>query len=320
MAKTSVLVLGFSVTADRESYVEIAQKKLLSGSSFSLSKVGLGGVGLDGLKFILPDIFQDKSPSLVILEIATHFSRGQPQPTRYKEHFEETLSFFQGRNIDLAILDLPRADMMTSPDWMGEMHERYAADLNIPYLRIDLDKTDLRDGTHATPKGHEIYARILQNLLETTQKWEGKKWKGSTHLRGYHLHTIKLAQDDSLFPTTEPFERSGFETELAIITPGQNYRVDIPKDMLLTGMACIKGPLSGDITLSQGKRELTISAYDQWCYYERISFHLFPAMNSGTLTIRQSPDIPEIDLLKGQKNMYTRVGKISHLLLKRKHS
>ena len=70
MPHTKILVLGYSVIADTPGLVELAQ----AGSRdapFELKKVGLGGVHLHQLKFLLGTILDQNPCDLLILEIGT---------------------------------------------------------------------------------------------------------------------------------------------------------------------------------------------------------------------------------------------------------
>lgn len=265
--------------------------------------------------FLLPEIFNDQATELVVLEIATNAFRGRGEPVWYRDAFNDVVAFFGSRGIRLAVLDLPRHDLDPDADWMADFHRDSCAQYSLPYRKVDLQLDLLRDGVHATSKGHDQYARELAELLKSSCPEGHEAPTFAQHSRKYNLQALSCADISSQSFERETYSRSGYTTNLLLLPELEECEIALPPSLALVGFSAIRGPLGGDfqITHAAGRRKFTL--FDRWSYYDRLDFFLIPRLiGIDSISLSQMPGIPEIKLLKGEIPKEPRVAKIGHLL------
>lgn len=104
--------------------------------------------------------------------------------------------------------------------------------------------------------------------------------------------------------------------------PGQPIRFKLKPGVQVTGAVCLIGPKTGkiDVTLNAEKR--SISMYDPYAYYNRpascrfSSYHPENTEKCFFIEFEQLPEVPDTELLKGEKDFSGRVGGVSHLFVR----
>ncbi|SEO24245.1 hypothetical protein SAMN04488103_11631 [Gemmobacter aquatilis] len=323
MPHTKILVLGYSVIADTPGLVELAQASSRD-APFELKKVGLGGVHLHQLKFLLGTILDQNPCDLVILEIGTPGYRwaNGAQPQSYAGLLDKIVGLLRQRRQAFAFLDLPHRDFSTDEDVLYRTHAQVARKEGLPYRRVPLRPELLRDQVHATQDGFRYYAEELRAFVEEIL--------GSDTIADQRA---RPAAADFVFPfdalpipmvsaredlRLEAFGRAGIQAEMAIVEPESPLQLRLPSGMDALGVSYIIGPSAGKFRILAPGREIVFLAYDQFAYYRRISMFLFDRINSPTLRIEQLPDQPEVTLRKGIADTGPRSGRIGHLLVERK--
>ncbi|APX26351.1 SGNH/GDSL hydrolase family protein [Salipiger profundus] len=309
-----VLVIGFSVTADPRTFVEMAQGRPGVAERYRLGRVAIGGITVHGLRFLLPGILQRHRPDLVVLEIGTTGFRTRPEPdAKYAHSVAQVMDLLQGQGQRTAVFDLPRKET-PDPDWQAALHEAEARARGFAYRSWPLDEGLLRDYVHASPEGHEVYADRLLTLVDEAFAGPGPHPGGTGD---FPLMSLPLADHAPADLARLSFRRTGFETEMVSLPEGRSLRVPLPPGMRLAGLTLLRGPSTGEVALRCGDADLRHMAYDQWSYYTRFAVWNIWPREGDHVEITQCPGVPEIDLLKGDKTTGPRVGQLGHLLLER---
>ncbi len=312
-----ILVLGFSVTAEAHSYVEVAQKRPGVSNLYRLSKVAIGGVTLVGLRFLLPHIMMNRQPDLVVIEIATSGIRNWEFDVKYQRYLEDLIGYFQEQKIAISFLDLPREGVDPKQDWQVGVHETYAKKIKAPYRFVPMKDADLRDYVHASLEGHEIYATILLEFLEDAFKFALSEQANVVTLFPYLLESPPFSELISANLDRQSFHRSGMKTEVVLLPETMSLQVSIPSGMKVAGFSYLMGPQTGMLEVTAGTFKKNLLAYDEFSYYERMSFWTCEPMGVSSLIIEQSPDSPDVVLRKGEPNDEPRIGKLGHLFLEK---
>lgn len=318
-----ILVIGFSVSAETPGYVEQAAKLPGIRARYQISKVALGGVHLHQLQYLLNQIVTDNDMAdFYVLEVATSAIRVLPAFSLYPEALAATLAFFTSRELRLAIFDLPRRDIDTDTDALLAMHQSVCDAQSLPYSRVALDTTQLKDDVHPTPEGQRRYASAFAAFLErVTAALPATAARSWSKARAAPLKTsIAIAGVISPPHARTVFNRSGYVQEFVELEAGSSIEIAVPKGQVLTGLSYLIGPRSGRLaisgeTVSGAPFERTITCYDQFAYYTRLGVRLFPPVTAERVRIVQLPDQPDIELLKGEKYLGDRLGAVGHLLL-----
>ena len=307
-----VLVLGFSVTAENPGYVEKAMKMPSFPKGISISKAGLGGVQPYHLRHIARQILQERAPDLVVLELSTPGFRDiRNDPADHEDTVMWLLHLCQTLGIGVCILDLPRTDVNTKTDWAIAIHRRLAKKFGIKHAVISYKKSLLQDVVHPTPSGKTYYARTLINLLKRTP--------AKAHLEA----PIPVSRRFGCLPAfqmggqtyeTRLFSRGGYDLRMVRLKANQSLTITMPDGFHFAGLSMLNGPRTGTLRVSGEGFTRDLSAYDQFCYYERLGMIKVDPVWLKTLTITQLPDQPTVKLLKGEVNTDDRVGYIGQIL------
>ncbi len=309
----NILVLGFSVTADEPGFIKSARQKLGENTRFSIRKIGIGGVHPLHLKFLIEQILQDIRPDFVVLEISTSpFRILHNDPMRHQEALNWILYRCQQHRIGLAFLDLPRKDVDQEEDWVTAMHRQICAAHAIQYHLVPLRAEFLKDMVHPDPEGCAYYADHFLMLLDELDP--GSQIAGefpvATEFGVYDC--VKHPDEVGMRHT-----RGGYTVDLAEITPDHPLTLSVQPDTSILGLLYLMGPRSGSLAIQVDHTKIHVSAYDEFCYYERVGIQVFPALKGVNVKISQLPDIPETALKKGDKDFGPRVGYVGKLLYER---
>lgn len=307
-----ILVVGFSVTADTPGYVEAAARLPQVSDCSRLEKIGIGGIHLPQLKFLMPGLLEEHRPDLVILEIATSAIRMSRQwMAVYGDLLDDLLDCCRARGVGIAILDLPRHDVDYATDALVAHHAAICARLGISYARVELRPDLLRDGVHPSPAGHAHYAAALLDLVEKCDAASIPDW--APHDPPFRaLEITSLVRPDR---ARYPYRRAGYQVDMVRSDPDEPIRVTIPDGWQIVGLSYLIGPRSGRIRISDAVAERRMAVYDQHSYYERFGATVFAGLPGPDIVVEQLPEMPGVALLKGEPDTSARVGYLAHVFV-----
>lgn len=324
MARVRILVLGFSVVAETPGFVELAREQLGPDSEIELRKIGLGGVHLHQLKFLLNSILDQNPCDLLILEVATpeyRWAKGD-QPMAYAGLLNKIIGLMRQRCQPLAFLDLPHRDYPTDSDTLYRRHAALAEREGLPLRQVAFRPGLLRDQVHATAEGFACYAQellvFIREILASGSIECQRKIAPPVDFR-YPFDALALRDLPAVTETVfERFDRAGISVDMAVARPEEPLIFGLPADIRVCGLSYVIGPKSGKIRILARGHEVIVLAYDQFAYYRRIGVFLCDPISRKRIRIEQLPDQPAVQLLKGRADTGPRRGLIGHLLIERK--
>lgn len=314
MIDKKILVLGFSVTAERPGFVGLAKDTLEQRHNAEVVKVGLGGLQPYHARYLFPQIIADHDPDILILDHATPaFRNFYNDQADYRNSLLSILRECYERRIRVAVIDFPRTDVDYDTDWVSKCHERISSALKIPYLRIPVTEGVLRDEVHTTEFGSRFYADALLRIVPLAVEpdvepayFEGVPRYGSVKI-------ADILPDEA----TTTIDRGGYATDMITIPARKTLTIPFASPQHIGGFTTLMGPRTGTLELQFSTVTRRQMAYDQFCYYERMGAFVMPedvrALPASSLKITQTADVPAVVLLKGEKNTDTRVGAIGHI-------
>jgi hypothetical protein len=309
-----ILILGFSVTAERPGFVGLAKDTLEQRHNAEVVKVGLGGLQPYHARYLFPQIIADHDPDILILDHATPaFRNFYNDQADYRNSLLSILRECYERRIRVAMIDFPRTDVDYSTDWVSKCHELISGALKIPYLRIPVTEGVLRDEVHTTDFGSRFYADALLKMVPLAVEpdvepiyFESVPYYGSVVIAG-------ILPDRA----TITIDRGGYVTDLVKIPAEETLTIPLLPPQHVCGFTALMGPRTGVLELQSGSIKRRQMAYDQFCYYERMGAFVMPedvkAQPVSSLKITQTTEIPAVNLLKGERNTETRIGAIGHI-------
>lgn len=316
--------IGFSVTNDPIAYSESFETRHAAALGLAkTSRVAIGGITPMVMRYLLDEHMMGDS-DLVVLELATSDARRFNDKSR-DEYALSVVSMvakvLHSGRVPI-LLDLPRADVGYTDDWMSQSHAAIAAYFGI--LRVDATQQageqnfaaqNLRDVVHPTKVGAAFYADSVAQALAQGTVARGRS-DLATSLAGlfYALPAGDVAQApvaSSYIHDARCYMATGVE-----IPEGTTQALSFEKQALLGGITYLMGPQSGylDVGFPDGTQH-RITAYDPYCYYERLAGAVFNPVAVERVEIHQPPQHLNIPLRKGTPDDGPRFGKIMHLLL-----
>lgn len=305
----NVLVLGFSVTGDKNGYVELAAALDDWPENVSVSKVAIGGLMPAWIKFFAAGIIDGAKPDAVILELATPTFRQEPNLHKvHTETLEYLLDLCHHRRLAVGIFDLPRTDVDEKTDWVNSYHAATAQDLGLGYKSVAGTPDMFLDVVHPTQSGKAIFSRVFCDLIQ------------EIIAAPYVPPSYKLSRKFYAMPVTTSlekrvFDRAGFVADVVDLAQGEKIVQKIPPNAHLVGISFLMGPKTGFFEVTVGDTTFDVPAYDRHCYYERFGARLFRPVTANEVTVTQTSRLSETALLKGEPDMGPRVGSLAHLLI-----
>jgi len=332
-----ILFLGFSVTEQKNGYFERVRDKFLirHKDALHLTRTGLGGFQPDHAQYLFPSIIRSSSADMVVLEISTAAFRNYPQFYSAEEYLVTFLSLIavlhlHGRSV--VVIDLFRKDVDYENDWASNIHEAICSKLGIPYLNIakeiygdaDLVREYLKDGIHTTPRGSDYYASRISEYLFRQLDDQGSR----QNVRNNQSFNVLATAFDAIpckFMVGKPdeyeaylYERAGFSETLVEIPEGRSIEMKLPENLWVCGFTYLMHPLSGYVDYAiDGERHGKILAYDMHSYYSRLQASVFTPCKAKKIALAQLAGIPPVDLLKGDKQEGSRIGRFGHVFVQR---
>jgi hypothetical protein len=304
-----VLVLGFSVTGGKDSYVEQAETLEDWPENVNVCKVAIGGLMPAWIKFFAADIIDSIKPDAVVLELATPTFRQDPNlQTIHKTTLEWLLDLCNHRGLAAGILDLPRTDVDATADWVNSYHATTAKNLGLAYRSVVGRPDMFWDIVHPTEIGKAIYADVfcdmVREIVATPQV-------PPSYDPGIKFFAIPVKQNTA----SRTFDRAGFVADVIDMAQGEVVVQKLRPQTRLVGLSFLMGPKTGFFEVTAGDKVFEVPAYDQHCYYERFGARLFHPVKATEVTITQTSTLSKATLAKGEPDLGPRVGSLAHLLM-----
>ena len=309
----NLLIIGFSITEEKNGYVKELEEKLKSNTEVLISSKAIGGVTFQLLPYILPSILENKVDH-IIFEIASCY-RFENSVDKYLILLEEISNICISKEISFSFVNLFRENIDYDSDLLTLSISSFALKRNIPVLNLfqyinKNNKTEfLRDGIHTNKYGANFYAEKILDFIN--------------HKIVNNTNSFKKIIPISQLVCSVPFEiktfsRGNVEFEYGILKAGVNYEFLLQEPVLINGIIHIQGPKSGvcQLLCPEVNFSRNIHMYDEHCYYSRYSSQFIPEAKIKKINLLQSEAIPSIQLRKGTKDESEREAHIIGFLVK----
>lgn len=317
-ALKKILVVGFSVTEMPSSYFAIAQHAARArGLDFELYQCGIGGITTESLPYFIDHIL-DAHPDCthVVFEVASsyvrqvyaqHISYNPSYDFEIWKQIERLILSCHTRGKEAMFFNLPRKDVNYANDMLEAIIAKVCDAYATPVLSVSsealLSKTDLStlllDEVHPSPLAAQLYSEKLLAFLARLPIPTVR----NSYVTELRYDSIQLAAQCS--KTIREFRRHGYRERYVSLKEGTPVRIDLGSPRNIEGFSVLCGPKSGMLYITTDiKREFF--CYDEHCYYERMMTSVQPLGEAKTITFEMSSVVPDIELLKGQKNTEAR--------------
>ena len=311
-----VLIFGFSVTAQKPSFVGVARTHFDLDKSFHVEKFAIGGVFPPAIRHLFPSVISEFRPDIVILEMATATYRMRPATDDLiREHTQSICSMFAQcavHGASCAILDLPQEGLNAHADWMGPLHEALCKQYGIARLELPLLEGTLGDNVHTNAQGDLYYAKGLCELLFSLPPGRGivaeiedTPW----------FDAIPVAEVFPGSPLLRKFFGAASVFTAHTVLPGKPLIVRFEKPVLFSGITSLFNPMAGNVRITCDGESFVKGSYDAHSYYESIGCVSITPRLTKTVSIEQLDQRPDVALQKGTAYEGHRVGSIVHLLV-----
>ena len=314
-----VLVLGYSVTAENPGFVELASKHP-DFTDYEWHKMGLGGFMPSGGVHLFSSEIDRVKPDIIILEQSTPAYRlFHPNKQEYPKWVLAILRKAQEHSARVSILDLPRSDVDFSDDWMVDIHKDLAEQNGLGHVIVPLDLAELRDTVHPTENGKKRYADYLIKAVVAAGQINMPKERFAD-VDEYAV--VSLVDALNVTDGVSHYDRGGFESAMIDLPVGKKIRLKLDPPADLTGAVYLIGPKTGNVDITLNAEKQIARMYDPYAYYNRAESLGFYSHHSGNkaacsfIEFAQLPEIPDTELLKGEKDFSERLGGVSHLLVR----
>ena len=312
---TKVLCVGFSVTEEKEGYVNYLSKGL-KNIGVGFERVSIGGATFKILPYILPEWLSKNKGCVVLFEIATCY-RFSDSIEDYEAILTE-LSFLCRKyackpvfvNMYRGGVDFQSDKMSTTIEYFSKRNGFEFIDLISHIDNAEDKKFYLRDNVHPTVEGAKFYAKkilssLTRDFLDTYEVWN--------NYRLVNISDLVSGRELSVF------KRGGFESSYVTINSEKKLTLKLPEGYFLSGLMYLMGPKSGAMSIKclDTGFSRTIQMYDERSYYKRCSYQFFPPQKTNQITLEQKTIISDINPIKGEKDVGPRIGSVIGILVAR---
>jgi hypothetical protein len=307
------LVVGFSVGGRSESYVFRASETLPEDEV--LMRVALGGQHPATLRHLVDYLLDQHQPDKVVFEISTsvYFTFGQERGLRTALSW--MLQACSVRQVEVAFLDLPRADCTGDKDWVRATVRDFALGHGLPYRRVALEDAVLRDGAHPThPEGRDIYARALLALLNTAPDHDIGTFPMPTLVQpGYGFDPITALMPDA---PVRRLDRYGFACPVLDLPANEAITLQARPGTVAVGVGIVTNPKAGtmQVTHAEDATGIQLRGFSSRSYYEYPLFRMLQGQELERFTLTQLPDMPTETLKQGTPDLGPRLGGVLGIL------
>ncbi|MGU3668859.1 hypothetical protein ACLBX9_32165 [Methylobacterium sp. A49B] len=321
-----VLCLGYSVT-ELPGYVERANALAeAEGSPVTLLRSGWGGHSLPSIACLIDEILDAIPCDSVLLELFTGNVRYFDGATM-RAYLDDILAATARRDLPVAFLNLHQGgvDYATEPvaGLLAEYRALYgirALDVAAPVAAAGAGDITylLKDGTHVTPAGAELYGTLVYSFLRAPLP--GRAYVARFRTLPGRFESLPLRTRPDLDCRFE-LRRNGIPLHFLEIPEGLRVEVPLGRPRDVIGVLVTYGPQAGTLTVEdQTGRAHGLVAYDEFSYYTRSMFRSVPLPAARLLRITQSAQRPDIALRKGAPDPGPRIGRVSHIFCRRRLS
>ncbi|MBE7248462.1 MAG: hypothetical protein INR63_26245 [Actinomycetospora chiangmaiensis] len=322
-----VLCLGYSVT-ELPGYVERANALAeAEGRPLTLLKSGWGGHSLPSIACLIDEILDALPCDFVLLELFTGNVRYFDGATM-RAYLDDILAATARRDLPVAFLNLHQGGVDYAVEPVAGLLAEYRALYGIRTLDIAAPVAAagagditylLKDGTHVTPAGAEVYGTLVYSFLRAPPPGRDyvSRFRGLPgRFDSLPLHTLPgLACGYDVL-------RNGIPLHFLEIPEGSHVAIPFARARDVIGALVTYGPRAGTLTVRDPAtgRAHALVTYDAFSYYTRAMFRSFILRAARTVTIAQSAERPDIVLRKGEPDPGPRLGRVSHLFFRRRLS
>jgi len=314
-----VLVLGYSVTAETPGFVEIADA-MPETASYTLHKVGLGGFQPSSAIHVFNTEIQRWHPDIVILEQSTPaFRLYSPNRSDYSLWLMSLLRSCAEINAKFGFLELPRRDLDFQNDWVIDLHKDYCERYGLGQIIGPKDRGLLRDEVHPNENGRQYFAESLIAAIKGSGaiRIDNSEFIGVPEYMALQINKMIGSEKFSV----ETYNRSGFDSDMIFLKPKETLSISFDQPICINGYIGMSGPKSGNMWVTLNDECKKIAMHDKYSYYNRPSAHILYSHSNVNkyqcmkIDFEQSPELPDVELLKGEKDTSIRSGAVSHLLV-----
>lgn len=320
-----VLCLGYSVT-ELPGYVERANALAAAeGRPVTVLRSGWGGHSLPSIAGLIDEILDAIPCDYVLLELFTGNVRYFDGATM-RAYLDDILAATARRDLPVAFLNLHQGGVDYAAEPVAGLLAEYRALYGIPHLDIAAPVAAagagditylLKDATHVTPAGADLYGTLVYSFLRAPPA-------GRAYLDRFRGLPGRF---DALPLRTLPgltcgftLHRNGIPLHFLEIPEGGSAEIPLGRPRDVVGLLVTYGPQAGTLTVADPATGRTrgIVAYDEFSYYTRSVFRSLALPAARSLRLTQSGDLPDIPLRKGAPDRGPRLGRVSHVVWRRK--
>ena len=320
-----VLCLGYSVT-ELPGYVERANALAAAeGRPVTVLRSGWGGHSLPSIAGLIDEILDAIPCDYVLLELFTGNVRYFDGATM-RAYLDDILAATARRDLPVAFLNLHQGGVDYAAEPVAGLLAEYRALYGIPHLDIAAPVAAagagditylLKDATHVTPAGADLYGTLVYSFLRAPPP-------GRAYLDRFRGLPGRF---DALPLRTLPgltcgftLHRNGIPLHFLEIPEGGSAEIPLGRPRDVVGLLVTYGPQAGTLTVADPATGRTrgIVAYDEFSYYTRSVFRSLALPAARSLRLTQSGDLPDIALRTGAPDRGPRLGRVSHVVWRRK--
>ncbi len=307
--------MGFSNTALNTGYT-VPLRRLLAQSHTALDVrvCGLGGLGPQVLPVMFDRLHRLHGPfTHVLLEVATSaYATSSPDgPAQAVDLIADCLNRVAETGARPALLHLLRTDLAGARLPFTALLTAAAEAQGYPVVDLaegliarkgrDFALGLLRDTVHTTPEGS------LYQATATAEALAG--WLRQTEPPSVPKRPLRRRQALSLASYAREQDRyvwQDLDCVVALLRADETLRVPLAEPLQICGLSYIMGPRSGLLEVRLGERSLSVPAYDEHCFYQRLGFRQLPPGPQRAIAIRQDPALPTQPLRRGKPDLSPR--------------
>jgi hypothetical protein len=320
----SILVFGFSVTADKAGYgIYLADAlKCQAGRAASIDICGIGGVDIEFATVTITDILARKHYDIILLDILTGQDRALRLATdRFMECYRSLLAKISRQGCMPVVLELYRGEVDLRRDNIRHAVLSLNQHLAIPTLSLFESTRDrqaeagdlLKDTVHTTDAGAFYYAQQVSHFLV---KDVFPRFAPTAPFDLPDTCHCLLAAHSSAEGLRQNFSRTGYTLECIKIMEGNFVDIPLPKPTAIIGCSYVMGPDAGELSVGVPDSPFmrSVITVDKYSYYHRVHSTVFEPIITQIVRVTQVGPRPEVTLSKGSFIPGATVGRIGHLI------
>jgi hypothetical protein len=320
-----VLCLGYSVT-ELPGYVERANALAAAeGRPVTVLRSGWGGHSLPSIAGLIDEILDAIPCDYVLLELFTGNVRYFDGATM-RAYLDDILAATARRDLPVAFLNLHQGGVDYAAEPVADLLAEYRALYGIPHLDIAAPVAAagagditylLKDATHVTPAGADLYGTLVYSFLRAPPP--GRAYLDRFRGLPGRFEALPLRTLPGL-TCGFTLHRNGIPLHFLEIPEGGSAEIPLGRPRDVVGLLVTYGPQAGTLTVADPATGRTrgIVAYDEFSYYTRSVFRSLALPAARSLRLTQSGDLPDIPLRKGAPDRGPRLGRVSHVVWRRK--